>query len=516
MSNWDDNNGNWPGQGPPPGYGRRGPGASSAASGAYYGSRPPVMMSPEDGERLHQLESLMRQIRESPLGVAVVASIDEKRRRMTLSLGPAGLVEVARYKDAKVGDQVLVVRDTMAIVEVASDARPTGLVATALDVAPGLVEVEIAQARRVVRTSSPVAVGERVIIDPGMVHVVGSLGMPKPTHVAPETRVSWDDVGGNEGAKQQLREAVELPFHQPELYAEYGKRPAKGVLLSGPPGCGKTLLGKATATAIARAHGRDRVAAGGFQYLKGPELLSKWLGESEAAIRALFAEARAFRAAHGHPSVIFLDEADALLGDRARGTNVSINATTVPQFLAEMDGFDEPCAVFLLATNRPEMLDAAVTREGRVDRKVRVDRPSQRDAAQILAIHLRGRPLAEGAQRDHVADEVAARIFSPGALVVRDYGPAQLELRHMISGAMLAELVEQASTTALYRDVAEARKSAGGIRASDLLGALEAVRLGQRDIDHAGVLRELAEAEAFGASARATDSTTNQGPEVRP
>jgi proteasome-associated ATPase len=246
---------------------------------------------------------------------------------------------------------------------------------------------------------------------------------------------------------------------------------------------------------MARAHGRDHVAAGGFQYLKGPEILNKWLGESEAAIRALFGETREFRAKHGYPCVVFLDEADALLGDRSRGTNVSINATTVPQFLAEMDGFDEPSAIFILATNRPDMLDAAVTREGRVDRKVRVGRPSQRDAAQILGIHLRHRPMVGDLDRQQAASEVAARIFSPGALVVRDYGPAQLELRHMVSGAMLAEVVEQATTAAMLRDVSEGRRTAGGIQVSDLLGALECVRLGQRDVDHAGVLRELAEAE---------------------
>lgn len=489
MSNdpWKKSN---PGEyGPPYGYG----GPSGTGSGSI----------PSAEAQARMLEAAMRRIAEAPLGLATVASVDEDKKRMILSLGPGGLVQVARHPDAKVGDQVLVARDTMGIVEVMPGTRPTGFVATALDVSPGLVEVEFAQARRVVRTPFPVAIGERLIVDPSMVYVVGSLGKPKPAHVAPETRVDWDDIGGNEDAKEELREGVELPFQHPELYAAYGKKPPRGIMMSGPPGCGKTMLGKATATSLARSRGRDTVAAGGFQYIKGPEILNKWLGESEAAIRAIFAEARAFKAEYGYPCVIFLDEADALLGDRARGTNVSINATTVPQFLSEMDGFDEPAAIVILATNRPDMLDAAVTREGRVDCKVRVGRPSQRDAAQILAIHLRGRPLEPGLDREEVARRVADRIFTPGTLVVREYtspltGTLRLELRHMINGAMLARVVERATSTALYRDISSSRKTAGGVQLADLLGALENVRLGQRDVDHGSVLREITEAETEG------------------
>ncbi len=668
----------------PYGYPAVSPYGTPIPSGVSYGADAAAQAQ----MRLAQLETAMRRITEAPLGIAVVASVDDQR--MVLSLGAGGLVQVARHPNAAVGDQVLVSRETMAVVEIMKDCRPTGIVATALDVAPGLVQVEIAQARRAVRTTRTAVVGERLIVDPSLVYVVGTLGVPTPAHAAAETGVTWDDVGGNEEAKEQLREAVELPYQHPVLYRAYGKRPPKGVMLSGPPGCiaadmhvpflvvqpvgdgagedagvlldqggsieslcerfveesaagrrcyvasmaddgdrricaraieavfssgdrpcvrvrtmqtgrelvctpdhpvatlegfvpagdlergrkifvrsedrgqgmrrmrsgtalfvsdgvvgehhldfgespevdcvlsvqavglrptydvrmvgdphnfvagdgfvvhncGKTLLARATATSVAKAHGRASVAAGGFQHVKGPELLNKWLGESEAAIRTMFTEARAFQAAHGYPAVVFLDEADALLGDRNRGTNVSINATTVPQFLAEMDGFEASSAIFLLATNRPDLLDAAVTREGRVDRKVRVGRPSPDDAAQILAIHLRARPLADGLDRADVARQIARQIFEPGRWVVRDYGAgAQLELRHMVNGALLAEIVEQATTAALFRDVAGGRQSAGGICSADLLGAVESLRRGQRDVDHSLVLRELAEAE---------------------
>jgi len=485
-----------------------------------YGQYPsPGMNSPASAEaRLLQLEAELRRITQAPLDFAMVASVDAKRGRMIVSLGPGGLVQVARHPDASVGDQVMVDRATMGIVEVVHDPHPMGIVATAIEIHPGLCEVEISQSRRVLKTTFPVVVGERVIADPSLTYVVGTLGPPKPVHVAPETRVTWEDVGGNEEAKEQLREAVELPFQQPALYRAYGKSPPKGVMLAGPAGCGKTLLAKATATSMARAHGRDHMAAGGFQLLKGPELLNKWLGESEAAIRSLFSAARAFRAQHGYPCVIFLDEADALLGHRDRGMNVSVNATTVPQFLAEMDGFDEPAAVFILATNRPEMLDPAVTREGRVDVKVRVGRPSQRDAAQIVAIHLRGRPIAEGLDREVLATEAAAYLFTPGRLVVREYGPSKLELRHMANGAMLARVVEVATTHAMLRDISAGRVEASGILAADLRVALDRVRLGQRDVDHSSVLFELAETErefALLASATSVAVTAEEPHHVR-
>jgi proteasome-associated ATPase len=441
--------------------------------------------------RLAQLETAMRQIVEGPLGVAVVVSVSGERA--LLSLGAGGLVQVARHPEAAAGDQVLVSRDTMAIVSVDRGAPKLGCVVAVLVVYPDrdLAEVEYAQMRRLVRTLGRVAVGERLVVDPNLLYQVGTLGLPTPAHAPPEVSVPWDDVGGHEEAKEQLREAVELPFEHPQLYAAYGKRPPKGVLLFGPPGTGKTLLARAVATAVARVHGRAEVAAGGFRHLKGPELLSRWLGDSEGGVRQMFREAREFRDRHGYPAVIFLDEADALLGSRDQSMNVTINVTLVPQFLAEMDGFEASEVVLLLATNRPDRLDAAVVREGRIDRKVYVGRPSEADAVQILGIHLRGRPVADGVAVSDLASEVARVVFSPGGLVVEDYrdtGGPLLELRHLVSGAMLLAIVDRATTIALRRDAADGHRDPGGVRLSDLVDAVERTRVEQRGLDHSEVL----------------------------
>jgi proteasome-associated ATPase len=262
------------------------------------------------------------------------------------------------------------------------------------------------------------------------------------------------------------------------LFAQYGKRMVKGVLLVGPPGTGKTLLGKAAATSVAKAHGKTD--GGGFIYIKGPELLNAYIGRSEEAVRGLFIAARDYKERYGIPVVIFMDEADSLLGARDRGVNVSVNATVVPQFLAEMDGLDDHAAIFILATNKPELLDPAVVREGRVDRKVRVDRPRREDAAAIFEIHLRGRPLiGEG----HIETGVEELYSDKYPIHPRFDGTAgHVMLRDFVSGAMINNIIEQASTAAVMRDIAGKRMHAGGITVKDILGSIERTARGQRDI----------------------------------
>jgi len=192
--------------------------------------------------------------------------------------------------------------------------------------------------------------------------------------------VRWEDVGGLTGVKERLVEAVEWPLQYPEVFAQAGIRPPKGILLSGPPGCGKTLLAKAAAN-------ETKV---NFISVKGPEILSKYVGESEKGVREIFRKAR-----QAAPCIVFFDEIDALLPSRSAGTSDSHVAERVlSQFLAELDGVEELKGVMVLgATNRPDMLDTAILRPGRFDDVLELPLPDERGRAEIFKIHLHNKPV---------------------------------------------------------------------------------------------------------------------------
>jgi transitional endoplasmic reticulum ATPase len=192
--------------------------------------------------------------------------------------------------------------------------------------------------------------------------------------------VHWDDVGGLENVKQHLIEAVEWPLKTPEIFTKLGIRPPKGILLYGPPGCGKTLLARAVATE----------SEANFISIKGPEVFSKWVGESEKAIREIFRKARM-----AAPTVVFLDEIDSITPRRGMGMSDSgVSERVISQLLTEMDGIVTlQDIVVIAATNRPDMVDSAVLRPGRFDRLIYVPEPDEKSRLQILKIYTRGMPI---------------------------------------------------------------------------------------------------------------------------
>jgi len=333
--------------------------------------------------------------------------------------------------------------------------------------------------------------------------------------------VAWDDVIGNDTARAHLVEAIEHPVRHADLYRHYGKKPTKGVLLYGPPGCGKTMFGKAAASVLAQLHGAK---AASFMSIKAPELQSGWVGETERMIRDIFAYARAYKALHGHPLVVFIDEADAILPSR-EGRATWFQASNVATFLTEMDGIEDSGALVILATNRPEAIDAAILRDGRIDRKIRVERPTRVAAAMIMERALIDVPLATPTiasfgepsvgemsvtgepyrptpvewARGEFAMLAANAVFAPEQIVAQlatDQGPAFVRLSDIVNGAMLVGIVEQAKGNAFRRDLA-AGDTPSGLVSADFFQAIDAVVQQNRGLNHAYAIQEVAAREGF-------------------
>ena len=254
--------------------------------------------------------------------------------------------------------------------------------------------------------------------------------------------VSWDDVGGLEGLKEELREAVEWPIKHKEAFDYVDVQTPKGILLHGPPGTGKTLIAKALA----------KMTESNFISIKGPELLSKWVGESEKGVREIFRKAR-----QAAPCIIFLDEVDALVPRRGSGGSEShVTENVVSQILTEIDGLEELHNVLIIgATNRLDIVDEALLRPGRFDRIIEVPNPDSKGREQIFNIHTKKKPLAED--------------VSISKLV---------ELTEGFSGAEIAAVANRAAIAALKRYVGGKSENIKGIKVTqqDLLDAIDKVK----------------------------------------
>ncbi len=324
------------------------------------------------------------------------------------------------------------------------------------------------------------------------------------THLLDEVpSVTWEQIGGQKQAIEAIRKAIEYPLLHAETFTKYQFTQPKGFLLYGPPGCGKTLIGQAAAASLSQlvreSQGQDSsegntknppVTSGAFLHIKGPEILNMWLGESERIVRDLFAKARA-RRKEGALPFIFIDEAESVLGTRRSMRSFNINNTLVPMFCAEMDGIESlQDVVIILASNRPDLIDPAVLRPGRIDRKIKVARPNREAALEILGVYLTAAlPLDpellgqngqdhEAARRaviEQVVDSLFSRTDQNRVLSIRlRNGHNKVLYRgDLVSGAILSSIVQRAKEKAIERVVAQTGASAGdGLRAQDLLDAV--------------------------------------------
>lgn len=379
----------------------------------------------------------------------IVIKIDGDKALVANTMGGLKVVGIPRQLLGQVKPRVMVgVHEEQNVI--LTTMWPTGLTSGEITHVHGVfddgtIEVAKSSGNAIVHDGGfKLTAGERVSLDPSGHVVIRTLGkQDKALFLTHDTNVTWDMIGGQDEAKEAMIEAIELPMKFGQLYGKYRQQRTKGILLYGPPGCGKTMLGKAAATAMGKLHGK---AQGSFIYVKGPEILSKWVGESEQTIRTFFLNAREAQAKLGHPALIFIDEADAVLGRRGQRTAGGMEQTIVPMFLNEMDGLSDSGAIVVLATNRADTLDPAVIREGRCDRKVEVKRPDEKGATDIFKIHLADKPAK---------DDKAAMITAAVEFIFAS------RLKDKVSGALIAGTVQSAISHAIKRDINNGGKASG-------------------------------------------------------
>ncbi|MEO8353082.1 MAG: AAA family ATPase [Chthoniobacteraceae bacterium] len=300
----------------------------------------------------------------------------------------------------------------------------------------------------------------------------------------------WEKVGGQSEALVAIRDAIELPLLHPQLFQRFQHQTPKGFLLYGPPGCGKTLIGKATAFNLTQQlkEQTGEEMREYFMHIKGPEILNMWVGESERMVREIFATAREKRR-EGYLPFLFIDEAESILGTRRANRYSSILSTLVPMFCTEMDGIESLNeVVIILASNRADLIDPAILRPGRIDRKIKVNRPDKEGAREIFGIYLspelpydpelvrRSGSIASAV--DLLVEQMVELSFSHReenkmlSIALRSGRKETLFRGDMISGAIIASIVERAKGSAIKRAIASGEEE--GISESDLRLAFEA------------------------------------------
>jgi proteasome-associated ATPase len=336
----------------------------------------------------------------------------------------------------------------------------------------------------------PIRAGDALLMDPRASFVYERIPKAEVEELVLEEvpDIDYADIGGLAGQIEQIRDAIELPYLHPDLFKEHRLRPPKGVLLYGPPGCGKTLIAKAVAASLAAKVAEVTGKPLGKSYflnIKGPELLNKYVGETERHIRLIFQRARE-KASDGTPVVVFFDEMDSLFRTRGSGVSSDVETTIVPQLLSEIDGVERLENVIVIgASNREDMIDPAILRPGRLDVKIKIERPDAESARDIFSKYLTADlPLHESDVATHGGSPDRTVEAMIQAAVERMYSEIDdnrflevtyangdketLYFKDFNSGAMIQNIVDRAKKMAIKDLLTTGQR---GIRVEHLLTA---------------------------------------------
>lgn len=437
------------------------------------------------------------------LGIADDGTVDvaANGRKMKVEVG-----ESCERDELEIGDQV-VLNESLAIIG-RRDHESTGELATLERVLEDGVRAVVrmqGDEERVCDLAGSLRgvmlrAGDLLRLDPRSGLLLERLARPEVEHLVLEEvpDVSYRDIGGLDEQIEQIADAVELPFLHKDLFAEFRLAAPKGILLYGPPGCGKTLIAKAVANSLAKkvaAQIGDVKGKSYFINVKGPELLNKYVGETERQIRLVFQRARE-KSEEGWPVIVFFDEMDSMFRTRGSGISSDMESTIVPQLLAEIDGVERLQNVIVIgATNREDLIDPAILRPGRLDVKIRIDRPDASAARQIFSRYLDiDLPFDEqlvraagdmASARDQLVDNAVATMYdvTPNneflEVTYQNGEKETLYFRDFASGAMIENIVRRAKKSGVKKRLAGL---GAGIGIDDIVDAVRQEFLEHEDL----------------------------------